>query len=397
MNESEVGEFVHAKALEMELDIPQDARSINLIHNASGGLPLAIQWMLGQYKVTHNLAGAADAVRNPGSPVLEFSFRNVWNVLSRNAKELLAIMSIFDSPPSIQEIAVATVWRVDRIEEALSELADATLVTRVFQSSVGRYTFVTLPITLAFASNELSSMGDFEVRCRQRLQQFHDQMQLHDFEIVRFGSVFDKFGLTTDNERRAAVLCQRGERDVFAGNIDLAEGLFRQARELAPHHAYVLSMAASFELARGSVGRAGEFAREACARATQRTGALAHRIHANVLDAQRDKLGRVQALNKALSYDHTDVILRHQYGVALSRAGRTEEAIHQFDLIIASELKRVPLTATVLMALKTRVINNRRLGRTIEVEQDLTLAQQLIAENPHLQSQAEEIAELLED
>src|ERR1022692_1769699 len=54
----------------------------------------------------------------------------------------------------------------------------------------------------------LATMGELEVRARQRLQRFNEQMELQISEVARFQGEFDKYGLTTPNEKRAAILCR---------------------------------------------------------------------------------------------------------------------------------------------------------------------------------------------
>lgn len=184
---------------------------------------------------------------------------------------------------------------------------------------------------------------------------------------------------------------------MFTGRIEDADTLFRQARELAPQSAYVYAISASFEQARNRLGVALGYAREACARATKKTGALAHSVLARVLDAQHDKTGRLAALERAVQFAPTDNVTKHQYGVALSRVGQTERAIDVFSEIIATEAKRVPPRDTLLMALKTRIINLRRAGRSKEADADLFTAKRLLATNPHLSHNADEIRELEED
>jgi hypothetical protein len=87
-------------------------------------------------------------------------------------------------------------------------------------------------------------------------------------------------------------------------------------------------------------------------------------------------------------------VLRHQYGVALSWAGKTEQAIEEFTRIIDIERVKVPLRETLLMALKTRIINLRRLGQTAEAEADLAYAKEILAKHRHLQANAQHIADL---
>lgn len=393
----ELDEFIRIKSQELGVVFPIDRVTCDRIASVTGGLPLAVQWIIGRYRASQDIDNILNSLRNEASPVLEFSFRNIWESLSPDAQAILAVTTIFDSPPTVQQISIATEWPIERIERALAELTEVTLLTRNLQQSDGQTVFASLPITRSFAQYRFSAMGEFEARCRQRITKFNEQMRLQQSEVYRFTNTFEKFGLQADNERRAAILCTRGQSEMFSGNADNADLLFKQAQEMAPDSGYVLAMSASYELARNRIGRALELARAATRRATKKNGSLCYAILARVLDVQRDRPGRVEALEKALSFDGTDVITRHQYGVALSRDGRPQDAIGQFTIIIDQELRQPVPTPTLLMALKTRIINHRRLHQDVESKADLALAQEIIAKYPHLQSQARQFNELIQD
>lgn len=397
LTRDEVKEFMLIKAREMNVPFLLDDKAVESVWHASGGLPLAVQWILGRAKKIGNLEPVLAAVGDKDSPVLEFSFGNIWKVLSKDAKAILATFSIFDAPPTIQQLAIATEFGVERIDKALAELGEVTLVTRSTQLSDGTVRFVALPITLSFARNQLHAMGDFELNCRQRFQKFSEQMALQESEVHRFRAKFERFGLETDNEKRAAILCQRGLSEMFIENIDTADTLFKQACDLAPQSAYVHALTANYYLARNRLGAALEHAEEACARSTKKTGALSYTIKARVLDSQRDRGGRVTALQKALEFDPENMVTRHQYGVALSRAGRPEAAVEQFTKVIEKNRGNVFATPQLLMALKTRMINLKRLGKDAEFREDLAFVNQLFTKNPHLAGEAEEFAEFSEE
>ena len=237
-------------------------------------------------------------------------------------------------------------------------------------------------------------MGDLEVRSRQRVQRFNEQMELQTSEVARFRTEFERYGMSTPNEKRAAILCRRAESEMFSGNTDFAEIFFQQARELAPQSSYVLAKSAAYELARNRVGNAMERVNEACSRANSHTGALCYTIKARILDVQRNRAERLTALEKALSYDSDDPFLRHQHGVALSRVGRESDAVNAFTSIIEEESKRIPPRETLIMALTTRIINLKRLGRQSEVARDIAYANELIARNPGLRTAAGRIDDL---
>lgn len=390
----EFAEFLRVKTQEMGVAFPLDKVTSEKVLAISGGLPLAIQWIIGRFRATKDIHTVLNDLNTRDSPVLEFSFRNIWNVISPDAQATLGVMTIFDSPPTAQQITIATEWPLERVENALAELSEVTLVTPTVQSSDGQLVHSFLPITRSFALNQFHSMGEFEIRCRQRFNKFSEQLRLQQSELHRFTSTFERYGLQTDHEKKGAILCTRGQSEMFSGNTDNAELLFKQARDIAPTCAYVFAMSASYEIARNRIGRALEHAKAACKLANKQTGSLCYTILARVMDVQRDRNGRVEALKKALAFDPSDVMTRHQFGVALSRIGRTEDAIEEFTKIIDQELNQP--SPTLLMALKTRIINLRRIGRGPEAEQDLKTARRLISENPFLQHQGRHFEETLE-
>jgi tetratricopeptide (TPR) repeat protein len=397
LNTDEIAEFVRVRSSELGVDFPLDAHTLQRVEVVSGGLPLAIHWLIGQYRATRNLDRVFAKVREKDSPVLEFSFRNIWNLLGGEARTLLAVLTIFDGPTTAPQLGIATEMPAENIERALSELVDYTLVMRSTQQSDGRVLYSALPITLTFARHQLGTMGDLETRCRRRLNMFDQQMELQEAEISRFRSTFDRYGLRSDNERKAAILCRRAESEVFAGNYDQAKELLQQARDLAPQSAYVHAMSASYELTRKRLGAALDHISEACRRATATTGSLCYTIKAHIFDEQRDRAETVRAFAKALEYDPGDVILRHQYGVALSRAGQTQEAIDEFTAIIEAERVKKPPRETLVMALTTRIMNLRRLGRETEAIEDIALARRILEANPALQRSAIRLNELIDE
>ncbi|MBW3591971.1 MAG: hypothetical protein KY393_09045, partial [Actinobacteria bacterium] len=107
--------------------------------------------------------------------------------------------------------------------------------------------------------------------------------------------------------------------------------------------------------------------------------------------------GTMESFAKALAYAEDDNVLRHQYGVALSRAGRPDEAVAEFTRIIDSEQERTPPRATLAMALTTRIINLRRLNRPGDLRADVEFGRKLLSENPQLCRSSDKLVDLLDD
>ena len=114
------------------------------------------------------------------------------------------------------------------------------------------------------------------------------------------------------------------------------------------------------------------------------------------MEVQGKHAERFQALEKALEYQPDNNAARHQYGVALSKANRTQDAINEFSKIIDSEASKTPPSMTLLVSLKTRMINYRRMNRTEEFQRDLRWSEEILSQYPHLSSEAHQFAEFYE-
>ena len=66
--QEEVREFVEVKSGEMDVIFPLDDDVCERVRQATGGLPLAIQWAIGRFKITHNLTKVLGAVGDKDSP-----------------------------------------------------------------------------------------------------------------------------------------------------------------------------------------------------------------------------------------------------------------------------------------------------------------------------------------
>jgi hypothetical protein len=386
MERGEIKEFIEYKANEMGVDFPLDDLSIKSVIDSSGGLPLATQWIIGQYKRTKNLPNVLSLAGSKDSPILEFSFRNIWNILSSESRTILAVLSVFDGPATLQQMVLASGMSAEFVERAISDLLEVTLINKSTQQSDGRTLYGALPITLDFARNELANMGTLELQARRKIQAFNEQMELQASETYKFQADFEKFGITTDNEKRAAILAKRAESEMFSGNTLSAEMLFKQAYDYAPNSAFIISKFAIFELNRNKIHSATDKIKEACQRCNKKNGAFCYSVLARIMDAQRNHLGKIDALVKALEYDPENTILRHQYGVALSRSGKTREAVDQFTAIIDKERKLTPPRETLVMALTTRILNLERLHESDKIRDDISFAKKLIQEYPYLRS-----------
>lgn len=388
LSEEEVKEFIEVKSGEEGIDFPLDESICKRVKEVSGGLPLAIQWILGQYKLERKVNSVLESVINRDSPILEFSFGNIWRRLGEDAKQILGILSIFDSPPTSQQIAIATEYSLERILNALNELEEVTLIRKVVQQSDGNAVYATLPITMSFAANQLAQMGKLELNSRRRVEAFNAKLELQETEMSKFRGVINKYGLTSENVKRAVILCRKAEAEAANGDFLNARSFYRDARNLAPQTSYAHVMSARFELDQDNIGEALKHIEEAIKRCDKRSGSLCYVTLAKVHERQKNWNGALSALQRSLDYEPDNTLNRHQYGVLLSKRGRTEEAIEQFTRIIDQEKNRGSSRKTLLMSLRTRIINFRRIGKLQDAQADLEYVEQLLKEHTYLQEEA---------
>jgi hypothetical protein len=94
-DKQEAATYISVRSKELKIKIPLSNKElIDKIIETSGGLPLAIQWTLGEYAKTANLDSILSRALDPDSPLLEFSFRNSWNVLDEGSKQALAVLPL---------------------------------------------------------------------------------------------------------------------------------------------------------------------------------------------------------------------------------------------------------------------------------------------------------------
>lgn len=393
----EVKEFISIKAQEMNLGLIPDLDNVaQNLHQASGGLPLAIQWMLGEFVITGDWNSVTGRVRGNDSPLLEFSFRNSWNVLPTDAQTALAVLSIFDEPPTTHLWATALGWAVEAVERAVVSLIETTFISGKVDAKTGQETFHALPITMEFARNELSKLGNLETFARTNYQRYIQQMELVAVETERFSSLFDKFDIQRDTEKRAVILAQKAEVEMKSLNYDEAERLFQAALEVDPRSVYVLVNYGLLKQEIGQVGKAIELMNTAAQRCNKKNGFFVFFNLSRVYDSIRDRKKVEESLRQALNYDPNQIAAKHQLGVVLSRLGKFDEAVTIFDQLIADQLSRVGgPTDTLLYTYKTKIINYEKARRFKDAKATQEAALKEISKWPHLARRAYEVENLL--
>jgi tetratricopeptide (TPR) repeat protein len=361
LSEEEIGEFIKLRSKELNLNFPyKDSNLITKIAQISGGLPLAIQWILGDYARNNDIETILKRVLSPESPLLEFSFRNSWKTLEFDAQRALAILPIFNSPPTLQEWRTVLNWTIDRTEKAKTNLVESTFVTQRTDQNTGSKIYLALPITLSFAKNELLKMGDWGVLAKSRYEMYKQKMSLDQEEADRYEGLFTQFEAKTDNQKKAILLARMAEGEVTTLGFQEAEEYYKQALSVDPFSIYALVSYAKFKADLLEYDYAIQLIERGLQRVTKATGFYIYFNLADIYGRKKDWVMKVKYLNEALNYDKNSetmqfTIAKHSLGVGLGKLKKHSEAIKIYDDIIFHELQRQSgPTQSLIVAARTK-------------------------------------------
>lgn len=393
LNLEEVKEFLQVKASEKNLGKIKNFDTIaKEVYDSSGGLPLAIEWILGQYALTGNWDSVINQVPSPDSPLLEFSFNTSWKGLTLQAQKALAVLSIFDESPTLHLWATALEWPIELVEHAASQLIIATFVSERTDERTGQKTYLSLPITRAFARNKLAEMGDIELSARTAYKRYLQQMELVAAEMQPFSPIFDSFHVERDTEKQAIILARKAQSQALSFNFDDAEKLYNEALSIDPRSVFVLVNYGMFKSELGRIGEAITLLERATKYVNKATGFFVYYNFSQVYDKIKDRREVENCLLKALQYRPEHLVTRHRLGVVMSRLGKFDEAIRIFDDLIIEETSRVTgPTDTLLFTYRTKIITLKKAGKSQMVPKVIEEAMAELKRWPHLASKAYEL------
>lgn len=171
----------HLPGLGFLLDLP-DAEC-ETIRKACDGLPLAIRWAVARAKNASEAIKIAAAITSSGKlgeELLEFSFRRVFDSLSKDEKALLQVLSLFQQPQPSEVLYVGSGISQLKMQDTLSALIKDALVQRYFDEERNDYTYLLLPLTRTFVYNQVKGSGHLETDIRNRLKSYFDAHDVHD-------------------------------------------------------------------------------------------------------------------------------------------------------------------------------------------------------------------------
>lgn len=342
---AETKEFIELRSRELQLDFPyNNDLVIRKINQITGGLPLAIQWILGDYARTRDINVILERVITNQSPLLEFSFRNSWNTLDIDAQQALAVLPIFNQPPTLQEWRTILNWTIDKVDKAKTKLIESTFVTERTDQKTGNKIYIALPITLSFARLELDKFGQLGIDAQARYDSYNQRILLSKQQISRSEDLFYKFEASTENQRKAILLSRMAEGQMSSLGYEEAEEYYKQALQIDPFSIFTLVSYARLKAEMMEFQTAIELINRALAKITKRSAFYVYYNLADIYGRIKDWNLKIKYLQEALKYEEPSPYLytmaQHSLGVALGKTGRHYDAIRNFDEIIVREMNK---------------------------------------------------------
>ncbi|MZP28833.1 hypothetical protein GTO91_03805 [Heliobacterium undosum] len=300
-----------------------DEESINSIVRTSGGLPLAILWLVGQVRLQQSTSFISQLNKEvPIVPeqILEFSFRNMFNLLSEDQKLILKLSALSPQEPlSIEHYMHLAEWDRDRTNKALNGLIQSSLfLTNATSSGI---TYSVLPITASFAFSELVKNRDYEsaVRARYREMQFRQQDAKAIVDYLQ-----SLFHGKDEAEQLAVGLAKAAAEEYSAGNYDKGRSLFDQAESYYDKSPYVFYTRATSELNAGNSAQAYVYFERATKLILKPTAkdAVVWKMWGQALKQEGDWQRAIEKLSIALSLNENDPYILHMMAFCQSKIGQ---------------------------------------------------------------------------
>ncbi len=213
------GAFSHIRVL-------SDADALKLGH-AWDGIPLALRWAIARTKSVAEMMAQTDVqsgMRVQGEQLLEFSFRRVFDKLNNAERAVLHTLSVLEQPLPTEAVVAGAGAPDFQVLDALDELADDSIVYRVFDADRNDYCFTILPITRAFTRLDMQRKPEISRQIQRRLTSWFEATDVAN-EDERLVVREVRSGRNSDDSALVDLAIAADRR----GDLDGAEKLFRQA------------------------------------------------------------------------------------------------------------------------------------------------------------------------
>jgi tetratricopeptide (TPR) repeat protein len=216
LTESEADQFIASYAASLNLpetaEMQSQKRELKLV---SGGNPKALMMMLGYMKHRNlSLADVLSEVKNAKGDLFDDLFRNCWNALSQEPKNIFLAMSFFPEGASSGALEDVSGVRGSRFQSEISRLMDMSLIDAERSDWNAPALYTVHQLSLVFARARLEEFHVFEAEARERW-------------VARYRDIAGKIGFAWRDLDKLSLLDDPGENGTM---LDVIEWCYANER-----------------------------------------------------------------------------------------------------------------------------------------------------------------------
>jgi len=227
--------------------------------------PLLIKWSIGQVSLGKDINEAFKEIFAGKSEIAQFSFNDIFSLLSENSINILYSMILF-GPEPISQPFIMHICNLsdDEFDDSIKELILASFVIPLTMEENGKVQTVysMLTLTRGFVGSKLDDDEKRKSMLSTRL--YHLKEQIQDIESAKtsYSQSFFSLGIKTQEEQVAFHYIKAAKNYYDQKEYDDAYRNFERALSIAPKSSYVLNEFSKFEYYRRHVPRALQLAKE---------------------------------------------------------------------------------------------------------------------------------------
>jgi tetratricopeptide (TPR) repeat protein len=158
LNEQEAIGLIRSESRRLGLLSVAEAsqKPLSALHVATGGIPLAIKWSVGQIRQRgESLEGILRSISSAKGDIFESMFQRSWSSVAQNSRHLIMVSALLPGPANTELLAAASGLDNVAMDDALGELIHASLFETSTDPEFLRTTYSMHPMTRAFAGSKL--------------------------------------------------------------------------------------------------------------------------------------------------------------------------------------------------------------------------------------------------
>lgn len=155
------------------------------VGNACNRIPLAMKWLVSRCKTAPELLAQCEGMKDSSedsNQLLEFSFRRIFDNMSKSEREILSILALIDDPP-IEAILYGLNMTRDSgiILDSIGTLTEDTIIYQRFDEELHGYRYSLLPLTKQYILTYCIDQAE-ERRIRKRLTEWYEALDISDLD-----------------------------------------------------------------------------------------------------------------------------------------------------------------------------------------------------------------------